>query len=197
MPRPPTPMRRPRGRSATQFTDTSAELHWGRCRRQRGFRRLRRAARACQSRPSSRRRRPRATAGRRGRTSRRTSRAQSPIKARPRHPCARRPSLSDLHEFPPVLVNPNDFLGRIRASTLVDLYAGLDWPRWNVELFASNIFDKRNDLSRFVNCGSCTQGGGGSRNPTDHRRSRGDEVLAIRQARRRRPLRRARSSRSR
>ncbi len=60
-------------------------------------------------------------------------------------------------EFPPVLVNPNDFLGKIRASTLVDLYAGLDWPRWNIEIFASNIFDKRNDLSRFVNCGSCTK----------------------------------------
>ena len=53
-------------------------------------------------------------------------------------------------------VNPNDFLGRIRSSTLVDVFAGLDWPKWNIEGFVTNIFDKRNDLSRFTNCGSCT-----------------------------------------
>ncbi|HKP33688.1 MAG TPA: TonB-dependent receptor [Sphingomicrobium sp.] len=55
------------------------------------------------------------------------------------------------------LVNPNVFQGRLRSATLVDLFAGLDFPRWNVELFATNVFDKRNDLSRFTACGSCTR----------------------------------------
>ena len=54
-------------------------------------------------------------------------------------------------------VNPNDFQGRLRAATLVDLFAGLDWPRWNVELFGTNVFDKRIDISRQTACGSCTR----------------------------------------
>ncbi|HEX8839802.1 MAG TPA: TonB-dependent receptor [Sphingomicrobium sp.] len=57
------------------------------------------------------------------------------------------------------MINPNDpnAQGRIHSSTLVDLFAGLDWPRWNVELFTTNVFDKRNELSRFTACGSCTR----------------------------------------
>ena len=39
--------------------------------------------------------------------------------------------------------------GKIRASTLVDLFVGFDWGRYSVELFATNVFDKRNQLSRF------------------------------------------------
>ena len=54
------------------------------------------------------------------------------------------------------VVDPNDFLGRIKSSTLVDLFAGFDWQRYNVELFATNIFDERNELSRFVVCSICT-----------------------------------------
>ena len=53
--------------------------------------------------------------------------------------------------------NPNDFLGRIQASTLVDVFAGYDWQKYNVELFVSNLFDERNELSRFVVCSICTQ----------------------------------------
>ncbi len=53
--------------------------------------------------------------------------------------------------------DPNVFQGKLRAATLVDFFAGLDWPRWNLELFATNIFDKRNDISRFTACGSCTR----------------------------------------
>jgi outer membrane receptor protein involved in Fe transport len=52
--------------------------------------------------------------------------------------------------------NPNDFLGRIKSSTLVDLFAGYDWQNYNIELFATNIFDERNELSRFVVCSICT-----------------------------------------
>jgi outer membrane receptor protein involved in Fe transport len=54
-------------------------------------------------------------------------------------------------------VDPNDFQGRLRSATLVDLYAGLDWPRWNIEAFVTNLFDKRDDLSRTTACGSCTR----------------------------------------
>jgi outer membrane receptor protein involved in Fe transport len=54
-------------------------------------------------------------------------------------------------------VNPNVFQGRLHSATLVDLFAGLDWPRWSVELFATNLFDKRIDISRQTACGSCTR----------------------------------------
>ena len=53
--------------------------------------------------------------------------------------------------------NPTLWLGKIRAAAVVDVFAGLDWPKFNLELYASNLFDKRNDLSRGVNCGSCTR----------------------------------------
>jgi len=55
------------------------------------------------------------------------------------------------------LCAPNIFQGKLHAATLVDLFAGLDWPSWNIEVFGTNIFDKRNDLSRFTACGSCTR----------------------------------------
>ena len=45
--------------------------------------------------------------------------------------------------------------GTIPAYTLVDLFAGYDWGRYSFELFATNVFDKRNQLSRFVVCGFC------------------------------------------
>lgn len=55
------------------------------------------------------------------------------------------------------IVDPNVFQGRLRAATLVDLFAGLDWPKYNLELFATNVFDKRDDLSRQTACASCTR----------------------------------------
>jgi outer membrane receptor protein involved in Fe transport len=48
-------------------------------------------------------------------------------------------------------------IGKIPASTLVDLFLGYDWSRYSAELFATNVFDERNQLSRFVVCGACTQ----------------------------------------
>ena len=54
-------------------------------------------------------------------------------------------------------VNPNDFLGRIRASTLVDTFIGYSWGKYTAELFTTNLFDERNDLVRFVACSICTQ----------------------------------------
>jgi outer membrane receptor protein involved in Fe transport len=54
-------------------------------------------------------------------------------------------------------VDPNEFQGRLHSATLVDLFAGLDWPTFNVEAFVENLFDKRIDLSRQTACGSCTR----------------------------------------
>lgn len=51
----------------------------------------------------------------------------------------------------------NALIGKIKSSTLVDLFVGYDWGKFNVELFGSNIFDERNELSRFVVCSICTQ----------------------------------------
>ena len=34
---------------------------------------------------------------------------------------------------------------------------GLDWQKWNIEAFATNLFDKRIDISRQTACGSCTR----------------------------------------
>jgi outer membrane receptor protein involved in Fe transport len=55
------------------------------------------------------------------------------------------------------LCDPNIFQGNIRASTTVDLFAGLEWPKYSLELFGTNIFDNRDELSRFTACGSCTR----------------------------------------
>lgn len=54
-------------------------------------------------------------------------------------------------------INPNDFLGKLHSATLVDLFAGYDWDRFSAELFVSNAFDERNELSRFVACSICTR----------------------------------------
>ena len=43
--------------------------------------------------------------------------------------------------------------GNLPASTLVDLFAGYNWSRYSVELFATNVFDENNQLSRFFVCG--------------------------------------------
>jgi iron complex outermembrane receptor protein len=56
-------------------------------------------------------------------------------------------------------LNPdqNDLIGKIKSSTVVDLFVGYDWGKFDLELFGSNIFDERNELSRFVVCSICTQ----------------------------------------
>jgi outer membrane receptor protein involved in Fe transport len=45
-------------------------------------------------------------------------------------------------------------LGTLPASTIVDLFAGYDWRNMSFEVFGTNIFDRRNQLSRFIICGS-------------------------------------------
>ena len=44
--------------------------------------------------------------------------------------------------------------GTIPASTIVDLFAGYDWHNMSFEVFGTNVFDERNQLSRFIICGS-------------------------------------------
>jgi len=46
--------------------------------------------------------------------------------------------------------------GTVPGYTLVDLFAGYDWSKYTLELFGTNIFDKRNQLSRGVVCSICT-----------------------------------------
>jgi iron complex outermembrane recepter protein len=46
--------------------------------------------------------------------------------------------------------------GTLKGYTLVDLFAGYEWSKYSVELFATNIFDTRNQLSRGVSCSICT-----------------------------------------
>jgi len=56
-------------------------------------------------------------------------------------------------------LNPDQeaIIGKIKSSTVVDLFAGYDWGNYSLELFGSNIFDERNELSRFVVCSICEQ----------------------------------------
>jgi outer membrane receptor protein involved in Fe transport len=56
-------------------------------------------------------------------------------------------------------LNPGQelIIGKIKSSTVVDLFAGYDWGNYSLELFGSNIFDERNELSRFVVCSICEQ----------------------------------------
>jgi outer membrane receptor protein involved in Fe transport len=54
-------------------------------------------------------------------------------------------------------LDPESFLGRIHSSTLVDLFVGYDWSKYSAELFVTNAFDERNELSRFVVCSICQQ----------------------------------------
>jgi iron complex outermembrane receptor protein len=51
----------------------------------------------------------------------------------------------------------NELQGNIKGSTVVDLFTGYDWGNYSVELFGTNIFDERNELSRLVVCSICTQ----------------------------------------
>jgi outer membrane receptor protein involved in Fe transport len=57
--------------------------------------------------------------------------------------------------IPPTIQDPNTWLGKVKSSTVFDLAAGIDWARYSVELYASNLFDEDVELTRGVACGSC------------------------------------------
>jgi iron complex outermembrane receptor protein len=46
--------------------------------------------------------------------------------------------------------------GTLKSYALVDLFAGYDWGKYSIELFGTNVFDTRNQLSRGVSCSICT-----------------------------------------
>lgn len=49
-------------------------------------------------------------------------------------------------------LNPNDNVPKLKAYTLVDAAVGYGWSKYSVEAYVSNLFDKRNELTRFVSC---------------------------------------------
>ena len=52
--------------------------------------------------------------------------------------------------------NPAASLGRLAAYTTVDFAVGVTWPFLSAEIVVENAFDKRAQLSRYAECGSCT-----------------------------------------
>ena len=50
----------------------------------------------------------------------------------------------------------DELTGKLHAYTIVDIFGGYDWNNHSVELFVTNLFDERNELSRFVVCSICT-----------------------------------------
>lgn len=52
-------------------------------------------------------------------------------------------------------INPAQLLGRLDAFTQFNLAIGSEWDKYSLELFATNVFDERGQLSRYVACGSC------------------------------------------
>ena len=48
-------------------------------------------------------------------------------------------------------------IGRLADFATVNLALGAEWDAFRIEGFVANVFDERGQLSRFVECGSCTQ----------------------------------------
>ena len=48
-------------------------------------------------------------------------------------------------------------IGELPAFATVNLAFGIDWDKVNIELFASNLFDERGQVARFLQCGACGQ----------------------------------------
>ncbi|AOH84029.1 TonB-dependent receptor [Sphingomonas panacis] len=53
--------------------------------------------------------------------------------------------------------NPAQSLGRLKQYTTGDLALGAEWPAFSLEVFAQNVWDERAQLSRFAECGTCSQ----------------------------------------
>ncbi|MEK6542339.1 MAG: TonB-dependent receptor [Pseudomonadota bacterium] len=56
-----------------------------------------------------------------------------------------------------IRTGPAASLGRLEGFTTVGLSFGIDWSSWTFEAFASNLFDERGQLTRFQQCGACSQ----------------------------------------
>ena len=55
------------------------------------------------------------------------------------------------------IINPAALLGRLAPFTTVDLSLGSYFGPFSIEVFARNVGDVRGQLSRYQECGSCTQ----------------------------------------
>ncbi|HST36438.1 MAG TPA: TonB-dependent receptor [Allosphingosinicella sp.] len=53
--------------------------------------------------------------------------------------------------------NPAALTGRLDGYTTADFAFGMEWERFNVELYIENAFDERAQLTRFQECGQCFQ----------------------------------------
>ena len=53
--------------------------------------------------------------------------------------------------------DPAAMLGKLPAYSKLDLAIGVDMNKWNAELFIDNVGDERGQISRYQECGSCTQ----------------------------------------
>ena len=56
-----------------------------------------------------------------------------------------------------VRAGPAATIGELPAFSTVNLAFGVDWEKLNIELFASNVFDERGQIARFLQCGQCGQ----------------------------------------
>jgi len=70
---------------------------------------------------------------------------------------ALQPPLPTSPTAPEVFYNPAAGLGRLAAYTTFDFAVGVNWPSVSAELVVENAFDKRAQLSRYQECGSCYQ----------------------------------------
>ena len=59
--------------------------------------------------------------------------------------------------LPGAFYNPAAALGGLPAYATVNLAVGADWSTFNLELFVANVFDTRGQISRFEECGACSQ----------------------------------------
>ncbi|MEO7470182.1 MAG: TonB-dependent receptor, partial [Sphingobium limneticum] len=55
------------------------------------------------------------------------------------------------------VVNPAALQGRLPAYTIANFAIGTDLGSYSLEFFVQNAFDERGQLSRFQECGSCSQ----------------------------------------
>jgi outer membrane receptor protein involved in Fe transport len=56
-----------------------------------------------------------------------------------------------------LVVNPAELQGRLPAYTTANFAAGAEFSNYTFEVFVQNAFDERGQLSRFQECGSCSQ----------------------------------------
>lgn len=56
-----------------------------------------------------------------------------------------------------VRAGPAATIGELPAFASVNLAAGVEFEKLNLELFVSNLFDERGQLSRYLQCGQCGQ----------------------------------------